>query len=63
MITGSLQGIIPVPIYLLELEGYSVIDYIEGAYFTPTDNLVREARPNNWKVKKISSSKSGEVLP
>jgi len=51
MITGSLQGIIPVPIYLLELEGYSVIDYIEGAYFTPTDNLVREARPNNWKVK------------
>ena len=62
-ITERLKGIIPVPEYLWESEVYSVIEYIEGVHFTPTQALLREAGRIIGKLSKIEFDHSGEISP
>ena len=62
-ITERLKSIIPVPEYLWESEGYSVIEYIEGVHFAPTPNLVREAGRIIGQLSKIKYQHSGKITP
>lgn len=62
-ITQDLKDIVPVPSYLWEAEDLSVIEYIEGEHFTPTEQLVREAGRIIGRLKKISFERSGEIRP
>lgn len=62
-ITQNLQGIVPVPSYLWETEGLSVIEYIEGEHFAPSEQLVREAGRIIGRLNNISFERSGEIKP
>jgi len=59
-ISQDLQGIIPVPVYLWEAEGFSVIEYIEGDHFKPSEELVRDAGRIIGRLQRVSFENSGE---
>ncbi len=62
-ITEDLRGVVPVPTYLWESEGLSIMGYIEGDHFDPSEKLLREAGRIIGRLNRISFSRSGEILP
>lgn len=57
------RDLIPAPEYMWVGDGVSVMRYIEGQHFEPTENLVREAGRMIGRLSKVTFSRSGELNP
>ena len=61
-ITELLGDDVPAPEYLWVGEGVSVISFLEGAHFSPTRELMREAGRIIGSLKSISFEQKGQIL-